>query len=555
MFKSSAIATLRLVYQLSRIHQKTGIQPQEIREIWQHSCQNNFNRRRFLKRSLAFSSGLAASLLANKTVNANGSKTANILIVGAGIAGLTAAYRLKQAGVNVDIIEARNRVGGRISSLQIPDRITVELGGEFINSDHRCLLNLARELDLKIVDLYETETGLTSDIFYDRGRQISLAEMVNDFIPVATQISKDLKILENFETYATKDPKIRAIDSLSITEYLNNIPEASSTIKNIIEVGYTPEYGLDADKQSCLNLLYLISNDPGQFSILGSSDERFYIDGGNDRITKILGDRLANNIETGTALKSITMLADARYRVDLSSGKTRKYERILLTIPFSILRNIPLKNMDLSPIKKIAIDTLGYGTNSKLITSYKSKLWRDRYKSTGTVYANLDFQTTWETSASRYNKNRAFITNYTGGRQGLSIGTKSPNFHKEKFIVQFARVFPDIDKELENNFNPIRAYWYGEEYNRGSYSCYLAGQWTTFYGVEKERIKNIFFAGEHTSREFQGYMEGGCETGEAAALEIMEDLGLKASASLQKNRLLKNKKYSLISRKFKPFSS
>ena len=524
MFKSSAIATLRLIYKLSLLSQKTGIPPQEIREI----LQDNLNRRSFLKTSLAFSSGLAASLLVKKGSRANNkAKTAKILVVGAGIAGLTAAYRLKQAGINVDIVEARNRVGGRIFSLQIPNRLTVELGGEFINSDHTCLLNLAKELKLKIVDLQTTETGLIPDLFYFQGEQITLDRIVRDFIPVAEQISKDLKKLESFESYLKVNPEIIAIDALSINEYLNNIPDTSSTIEQIVRAGYTPEYGLDTDKQSCLNLLYLIGNTPGEFSLLGSSDERFYIDGGNDLIPRSLANLLANNIETQTALQSITQLSDGRYRVNLSSGKERKYEKILLTIPFSILRKIPLKNIDLSPVKKLAINTLGYGTNSKLITSYKSKIWRDRYGSTGRVYTDLDFQSTWETSQSRYTENEAFITNYTGGRQGLLIGTRTPEFHKEKFISQFNRAFPDISKKERKKFNPIRAYWYGEEYSRGSYSCYLTGQWTKLYGVERERVGNIFFAGEHTSREFQGYMEGGCESGEVAALEIIKSLGLK----------------------------
>lgn len=550
MFKTSAITTLSLIYKLSQIYQKRGINPQEIREIWE----NNLKRRRFLKKSLAFSSGLAGSLLINKTVNANNPKTSNILIVGAGIAGLTAGYRLKEAGVSVDIIEARNRVGGRISSWRIPEKIVVELGGEFINSDHHCLLNLARELGLKIVDLQKTEIGLNSEIFYSKNGQISLEEIVNEFMPIAEQISKDLKILETFESYAIKEPEIIALDSLSIRDYLNNISEASEQIKKIIESAYIPEYGLDAQRQSCFNLLYLISNIPGEFSILGSSDERFYIEGGNDGITKSLANKLANNIELGTELESITRLSDGRYRVDFSSGKTTKYEKILLTIPFSILRNISLKNIDISPVKKRAIETLGYGTNSKLITSYKTKIWREIYQATGTVYADLDFQSTWETSASRYSENQAgFITNYTGGRQGLFVGTRTPDFHKEKFISQFNQVLPNIAEEIENNFMPIRAYWYGEEFNRGSYSCYLPGQWTRFYGVERERIKNIFFAGEHTSMEFQGYMEGGCETGELAALEIMKDLGLKSSANQQKKRLLSNRKYSLVFQNYRPF--
>jgi monoamine oxidase len=112
---------------------------------------------------------------------------------------------------------------------------------------------------------------------------------------------------------------------------------------------------------------------------------------------------LADSIETGTVLESLSSLSDGRYRVALRSGSRtieRTYERILLTVPFSVLREIPL-NVDLPPVKKLAINTLGYGTNSKLITGYREKVWRTRYGSTANVYTDLGFQNTWESSGVR----------------------------------------------------------------------------------------------------------------------------------------------------------
>ncbi len=75
----------------------------------------------------------------------------------------------------------------------------------------------------------------------------------------------------------------------------------------------------------------------------------------------------------------------------------------------------------------------------------------------------------------------------------------------------------------------IRSYWPGDPFVRGSYFCYKPGEWTRFYGLEGERVGNIYFAGSHTSLENQGYMEGGCESGEVAAMEILDDLGLTAT--------------------------
>ncbi len=119
-------------------------------------------------------------------------------------------------------------------------------------------------------------------------------------------------------------------------------------------------------------------------------------------------------------------------------------------------------------------------------------------------------------------------------------------------MPQLEQVFPGISAvRLQGKAN--RAYWSGELYSQGSYACYLVGQWTQLYGSEGERVGNLFFAGEHTSLEYQGYMEGGCETGEAAALAILEDLGVQADAAQQKTRVAKNRMARLHQRGRFPF--
>ncbi len=535
MPKSPLIKILRQAYRVARFSRKSGIPTPEILDI----LAEKISRRHLLKIGLGLTTAIAASNLTgnNRPVTAQRG-ISPILVVGMGIAGLTAAYRLKQAGVPVDAIEARNRVGGRMRTLpKIPGtNLVAELGGEFINTDHTFLRSLAKELGFQEVDLHEAQKGLIEEIFFFQEQKVNMERIIEEFAPIAQQMSSDLKAIENFASYQTSIPAADELDRLSITEYLQRA-KATPLIQKIIEVAYNVEYGLEPQEQSCLNLLYLIGTKPGEFSILGSSDERFYIDGGNDRIPRRLGQLLGDSLQTSMVLESIASLSDGRYRVALRSGgttKERKYERILLALPFSILRNINLK-VDLPPVKRLAIDTLGYGTNSKLITSYQKKIWQTSYKSSGTVYADLGFQNTWETSHSTYSPSvEGSITNYTGGRQGLNIGTRSLDYQAQKFIPQLEKVFPGISKARLRRGKPIRAYWTGEEYSRGSYSCYKVGQWTQMYGSEGERVGNLFFAGEHTSLENQGYMEGGCETGEAAAVAILKDLGLSESTNREK---------------------
>lgn len=536
MARSPLINTLRQAYRVAQISRKRGIPQAEVLGI----LNERISRRRLLQGGLAVAATAAATTLRRDGHRAVANlRNSPILVVGAGIAGLTAAYRLKQAGVRVDIIEARNRVGGRIRSLPkaAGTEIVAELGGEFIDTDHTCLRRLATELGFSLLDLLAAQQGLVQDTYFFEGLRVPIEKIISDFAPVAQQIDADLNAIENTENREAE------LDRISITEYLEGI-RTTQTIKQLIQVAYTIEYGREAEEQTCLNLLYLIGTAPNEFRIFGDSDERYYIYGGNEQVPRQLAQLLGDSVETATVLESLRRLSDGRYQVALrSSGKTidRTYERILLTVPFSVLRKIPFNNVELPPLKRLAIDTLGYGTNSKLITGYREKVWQTRYSSTANVYTDLEFQNTWESSQSRYTPEEGLVTNYTGGRQGLVLGTATPKIHGQRFIAQFEQVFPDIS-EFHLLNKAVLAYWSGEQYTRGSYTCYLVGQATKFFGIEKERVGNLFFAGEHCSLDYQGYMEGGCETGEAAALEILADLGLQTGSTQQKGSVLSNQK-------------
>ena len=167
---------------------------------------------------------------------------------------------------------------------------------------------------------------------------------------------------------------------------------------------------------------------------------------------------------------------------------------------------------------------MGYGNGAKLITSYSKQLWQEKYQSNAAIFTDLEFQSTWE--SSRYiSGSQGLITNFTGGNYSASLSTISPESQAKKLVSQLNRIFPGISDVCQTS-QAIRAYWLGERYFQGSYSGYLVGQWTSIAGAEKERVGNLFFAGEHCSGEMQGYMEGGCASGEEVAREILKDLGV-----------------------------
>ena len=527
MAKSSLMKMLRRAYGIANTSRKTGIPTDELLGMLTETRSRNFRttRRRLLQGGLGFAGAMAASNFFKGGERAM-AQTTPILIVGAGIAGLTAAYRLTQAGVPVNVIEARNRVGGRIRSISkiAGTTIDAELGAAYIDTEHVCIRDLAAELGLREFDLVAGEEGLTPEIYFAEGRIIPIQEIINDFAPVAERIDADLIAIDNFEDYTTFDQATADIDNLSIAEYLETIP-TSTTLRQILGVTYNAFYGLDAQEQSSLNLIYIIGTEPNTFELYGSSDERYRIIGGNSQIINGLANLLQGSIETSTVLEGITSLSDGSYRVSLRSGEStfdRTYERILLTIPFPVLRNVQL-NVDLPPVKRFAIDNYGFGTNSKLHIAFNNPVWRTQFGSSGETYADLGFQNTREVAPTSPTM-EGVLEFLAGGNLGLVLGSGTPEDNAQRFLPELDLLYPGISSNRIGR--AVRSYWPGELYTQGSYTCYRPGQYVQFFGVEGERVGNLFFAGEHTSLDFSGLMEGGCESGEIAAMEILEDLGL-----------------------------
>ncbi|MEB3211562.1 MAG: FAD-dependent oxidoreductase [Leptolyngbyaceae bacterium] len=552
MSRSKLMNVLRRAYWMSKMSQGSGIPADEVVEMVAAGKRRfpRYSRRRLLQGG-GFLAGTAIALGLHhhlKPAIAQSSSLSPVLVVGAGLGGLTVAYRLRQAGVPVDIIEARSNVGGRVRTAHLAlnvldsaltgESLSAEMGGEKINSDHAYIQGLAAEFGLDLVDLHAAQSDLTEETFFFEGRKISTLQLVQEFEPIAKQVTVDLEAIENFESYDRVDPPTVALDNVSIAEYLDRIP-CSETIRKIINVAYTTEYGLDTDEQSCLNMLWYIGTEPGEFSVFGASDERYHIRGGNDQLPRLMAESLDGAILTGTVLEALREQSDGRYQVTMRTNANtveRTYDRVVLALPFSALRDVVM-DVDCPPAKQLAIASLANATNAKLITAYGDRPWANQYGSTASLFTDAGFQNTWEASQSTYSQGRAsLITNYTGGGHGLKLEHMTSREAAREFVAQFNQIFPGV--ATVHYDRPARVTsWNQDPFSKGSYSCYRVGDWTRFYNAAAERVGNLFFVGEHCSWEYAGYMEGACETGELAALEILGDLGLSEAAHYQRQRV------------------
>lgn len=516
----------------------TGAAPEEVLEAARGASPSRaITRRELLRTSAVTAAGLAAGCsLRGGSPGRRGSR-AGVVVVGGGIAGLTAAYRLRQAGIAVRLLEAQSRVGGRMFSLRdhFPDGQVCELGGELIDTGHTAIRGLAEELGIRLDDLATDDPSLTTDLWYFGGRARSEAEVARAFLPVARRIDADLAPLPEEVSYRTPGGA-EALDRTPLSAWLESVAAggAEPWLVELLTVAYTTEYGLEPDHQSALNLLLLIDPASGTgsepFRIFGESDERFRVHEGNDAIPRELAVRLGDVVELGVRLEAVREAADGSIVLSvLRSGSSEEVraDHAVLALPFTLLRQVRL-DLDLPPVKRRAIDELGYGTNAKLMAGFSERVWRTRHRSNGSVFSDLRFQTTWETSRLQAGA-AGILTNFTGGDHGLELGSGTAADQARRLAAGLERVFPGAEEAHDPGL-AVRFHWPSAPFVRGSYASYLPGQWTGIAGAEGEAVRRLHFAGEHCSAVAQGFMEGGCETGERAAREILHELGIRAPA-------------------------
>ena len=478
-------------------------------------------RRELLRRGAA--AGLGISALARFAPVARAAAAPRIVIVGAGLAGLTCAYRLKQAGYAAQVYEASDRVGGRCWTGRgaFADGQLYEHGGELIDQGHNQIRNLAQELGLKLDSLLRAEVAGTDLLGWFDGEPYPFEQITDDIKLIWQKIHADVSAASYPTLFDSFTERGRVLDRMSIVDWIEeSVPRGMrSRLGRLLDVAYTIEYGADSAGQSSLNLLYLLGyQGQGQFRVFGKSNEKYHVRGGNDQIPFRLRDRLQGQITLNTELVGIEAVGDG-YRLTFRGAAPVIAEKLVLALPFSILRrSVDLTQAGFSDLKRRAIAEQGMGTNSKLHVQFESRLWYD-LGSNGETFAD-GYQNTWEVSRAQPGAS-GILVDYTGGTIGDSFGSGSSDTRARQFLRQIEPVLPGLTKAW--NGRATIDFWPGYRWTKGSYSYWKVGQYQRFAGMEARRQGNCLFAGEHTSIDFQGYLNGAVETGQRAAGEILAD--------------------------------
>jgi monoamine oxidase len=500
--RSPLFSSLRRAFRTARFenHRSRVGQPHQI------------NRRRLL-------TGMAAGLMTAYTRPARASdQHVRIAVVGAGIAGLNATYLLARAGLPVTLYEGSDHIGGRIQTNygNVAPNIYSELGGEFIDSGHDDMLALASMFDFGLIDTEAPSEDGLQVAYFAKGRLRSEDEVIAAFQPLATIVDNDASQLSDTITYDSHSRFDARLDRTPLRSYLRrNV--GVDWLYDILEAAYVNEFGLNLEDQSSLNFVETIGTDTSDgFEIYGVSDQRYKIRGGNHQLVAALADQVADQISLGHQLEALSRRSDGGFVLNFATthGGHREVtaDFVVLCVPFTILRNIDL-SVPLPPIKQEAIQELGYGVDAKLILGFRTRQWRGAGFD-GDSYADQPYQSGWDSSRGQPSSFGAY-TIYPGGDQALALQSGSANQQAERLLPGLNQVFPDVRGQWLGT--SLRAYWPSNPFVRASYAAYRPGQWTGIRGAEGRRVGNLYFAGEHTSLDWQGYMNGGAESGRMAA--------------------------------------
>jgi monoamine oxidase len=451
---------------------------------------NKTTRRKFLKILGAASLGVTIApqnLFAQK-------RRKSCVIIGAGFAGLSAAYKLKNANWDVTILEARERTGGRVFSQTMPQNknLVFELGAEWVGESHERLKSLCADFKIPLqkhqFDDYLLQNGKVSRPgawgFSERAK--AAFEKITANYGNLTTLQKNK--LDRLDWWSYLEKIGYTEDDLLLRDLMDST-DFGESIRHVSAFGALAEYAESSPK----------------------NEMDYKMTGGNSRLTEEFTKRIgAENIKTNTLVTEINQRAGIV--IVKTATDSYKADAVICTAPTNSLLKIKF-NPPLPSAQTEAAEKLIYARICKNSVLYENRFWKDEnFSMVSDVTSHYYFHSTQNQAGKQ-----GILTSYAIGEKADILASQSDE-RRMRIITNDLR---DFDEDAPKLAKGIASYaWQRDKYTDGAYALYRPGQWFGIRPILQKPHLKVLFAGEHLA-DWQGFMEGAIETGEAAAQSLI----------------------------------
>ncbi len=453
----------------------------------------------------------------------------SVVVVGAGLAGLAAARRLVDAGADVVVIEARDRVGGRTEGGRLGDGTPIELGGQWIGSTQDRMYELVTELGLERFPTYNDDGSLLLEL---RGKQSRLAPhrgatprlgpfALADLAQGLARFERMAQRVDLTEPWATRDA--HALDSRTFETWIRRNLRTRSG-RAYFQIVSEAVFAADPGDMSLLHALFY-SHSGTDLETLISTDrgaQQDRIVGGSIRIAETLAAGLGDRVRLGSPVREIAQDASG-VRVITRDGTTFEGSHVVVTLPPTLAGRLEYSPA-LPSWRDQLTQRLPAGSVMKAYAAYDEPFWRAE---------GLNGQAISDVGPVKV----TFDNSPPSGRPGVLMGfleagearawARRPAEERRQAVIDcFVRYFgPRAAHPVEY----VERDWMAEEFTRGCYGAHFTpGVWTAYGPALREPVGRVFWAGAECSPVWNGYMEGAVRSGEATADDVLSALATAA---------------------------
>jgi monoamine oxidase len=444
---------------------------------------------------------------------------ADVVVVGAGLAGLSAARALAAQGSSVVVLEARDRVGGRLLNHDIGDGKVAEVGGQWIGPTQEALAALARQLG---VETFPTHAAGHNLIEYG-GRVRRYTGTIPRINPaVLVDVERAQRRLNRLARRVPLDapweaPGAAKLDGQTVATWMRrNL--ATKAGRSLLELGIEAVWAAEPEDMSLLHVLFYIHS-AGSLELLfdtegGAQQDRFV--GGSQLIPIRMAEALgAERLVLGAPVRRIEH--GARGVTVHADGALARGRRAILAIAPALAGRIAY-DPPLPGYRDQLTQRMPLGTVAKCMALYDEPFWRSEGLSGQSTNERGPVRLTYDNSPP--DGSPGVLLGFLEGRHARELGRLRPDERRTAVIDCFARMFGPRAARPDDY---VERLWAEEEWSRGCYGCYMpTGAWTGYGAALHAPIGMLHWAGAEYAQVWNGYMDGAVRSGAATAAEVVE---------------------------------